>query len=55
MTTLGFALTVLLICNSFVWLVISCLILYNLLGYTLDKRDLRKDMHPFFRKYARMI
>ena len=55
MTLLGFIITILLACNCFIWLLISCLILYNLLGYTLDKRDFRKDIHPFFRKYARMI
>lgn len=55
MATMGFILTLLLILNSMVWLAISSLILYNVYHYTVDKYNQKKDMPPFFRKYARFI
>lgn len=41
--------------NGVVWLAISLLVLYNVYEYTVDKYNLRKEIHPFFRKYFKLI
>jgi tetrahydromethanopterin S-methyltransferase subunit D len=37
--------------NAMIWLGISGLILYHLYIYTRDKNELRKSIHPDFRKW----
>ena len=55
MLTLTVILSIVMLLNGMVWLAISGLILYNILEYTLDKHNLRKDFSPFMRKYVRWI
>jgi len=55
MSLLGSLITVTMLLNMVVWLLISCLILYNVVEYTIDKHHARKDLSPFFKKYARWI
>lgn len=52
MIFLTFVIMILSALSLAVWLAISLLILYNLYYYTDDKRNLRKDMPVFLRKYV---
>ena len=55
MATLMFLLTLVMLLNGIVWLAISMIILYNLYEYTADKHEIKKDLHPFFKRYARFM
>jgi len=54
MMALTIILMVVLLLNSILCFGILGLIFYNLLEFTLDKRYMRKDLPPFFRKYAKL-
>ena len=55
MTTLGFTLTLVMLLNGVVWLGISALILYNVFEYTVDKHEIKKDLHPAFKHWAKFM
>lgn len=51
MTFFAYAISTMMILLSIVWLGISLLILYNLYHYTIDKRNIKKDLPMWLAKY----